>query len=199
MPPFGPKSLATLPSWKGQETGNGVAETGTMARARALVSRGGRADVDERPAEPATPLPHPRWVIGVVSLVTVAIVVVQLGSGLTLRNGTWPVPGFPMFREERTFTVDPQLIVTTVSGKEFVAGAHDFGLTRHQYVVFMTGEVADRNGHPRRKIDERMSELVSAWEGWNDQDAVRAVLVYRQLPLDPDDDVQVVEVARWAE
>ena len=141
---------------------------------------------------------HAPWVLRVVTIGTVAFLAVQLSAGLLLRNGTWPVPGFPMFRNERSFALDPQLVVTTEDGDVFVAGPNDLGLTRHQMVAYVTSQVADRDGEPKAGAQERVGEMVRAWERWNDRDAVTGVLRYRHLPHDPREEATAVDVVEWS-
>jgi hypothetical protein len=139
-----------------------------------------------------------RVVIAAVSLATAAWLSLQLLAGLSMRNGSWPVPGFPMFRQSRSAHVEPRLVATTESGRTVTIPTTDFGLTRDQLANYLLNKVVDRNQVPHDGGGERLTHLATLWNRSHQNDpAVSMVVVQEVTPLPVGPPVRMLEVARW--
>ena len=127
---------------------------------------------------------HASWVVPAVSALTMAWVVAQLFAGVTMRTGTWPIAGFPMFRDTPTAHVDHDLVATTESGRRVPMKASDFGLQRLQLNRYL-GEHVVRGGELRMMADEAMGRVISLWNATHGDDPAVEVRLIEVRTLFP--------------
>lgn len=137
-----------------------------------------------RESTPRGPVPHARWVVPAVSVITAAWVLAQLFTGLTMRTTTWPIAGFPMFRNTPAHVVDYDLVATTASGREVPMKASDFGLQRLQLNRYI-GDRIVRRGELRPMVEPALERVTRLWNAAHPADPGVTVRLIERITLFP--------------
>lgn len=141
-----------------------------------VVGEGDEATANKK-ATPATSSP-PRWVLRLVSAGTVAFLTIQVLAAVTKTNVTWPVTGFPMFREKRTSFIRPGITLELADGRRIDIRPSDLNLTEHQFRIYMQDNIVEREGDLRTDWAKHARATAAAWSKMHGDQVVQEIEIY---------------------
>jgi lipopolysaccharide exporter len=128
----------------------------------------------------------PRWALVAISVLTCGWLAAQFAAGYSVRNNTWPVTGFGMFRNELDSYADPGLEATTRSGRRVMLAPEDFGLIEDQYERYLVRNVVHvppAPAHPEGATRlEGLARIYNRRHGGDPVVALTATVVIHPLP-----------------
>jgi hypothetical protein len=159
------------------------------------LGRGRFPDVGRSGSHPAR---RRRIVIAALSVITLGGILVQAGAALTIRDSTWPVVGFGMFRGSGEEYVDPRVFVTTSSGRSLELTGADLGIRELELDRHVLRKVSDPTGTRLPDGRRHLAELIRAWsERHPGERAVGGLVRLDVHPVPEGEPIRQIGTVRW--